>query len=552
MKKILLLLIFCYSFAFSTTNSSSPDSYYDIARSRNYILTNTTQYSATSLYGYVGTASVRWAYVDDGSFILISKYYTPYSSGTNYTRYRYKTEYIYGNACTYGTVPNEDLTQCVVPPPVCDPDTEELINGECYDKCPPFNALRTGDMQCHDCNDFLSLKSIANCMCMALGQTFTGNVNIATVEIIGGYKFLTRKVYCDGGSPSNGGTVVYPYLSLEKPDIEYDTDPCITAVSPNYSSSYIFKGYVDKELECKKYIDGVNYLNYSVQRVFPKCPTKKELYCFLLPALDNNDTGFNSNFDKNNTLPNGNIINPNLPPIDNNSTPNVSNPSDSVGKSNALIGQLTGDFRAYFEWQKTKNGTYAKALTKFGRDFLKGQDKTKMNNDNSNTNSIVNAINGVGTADMSGVEDKLDTLIGSDTSDQSGEVLGSMGVLTDMLGDVNTSMPILNDDNNNTTYSDIVDLCMVAFDGFENKSISALSTLVDSIDYGISDMFDVPNYDFVNYPISVTLPMTTIKLEGNLMSADFLNSLDFSLGRLALLLSTLILSVYYVINKLFP
>uniref|UniRef100_UPI0025E2929A hypothetical protein n=1 Tax=Sulfurimonas sp. TaxID=2022749 RepID=UPI0025E2929A len=170
-----------------------------------------------------------------------------------------------------------------------------------------------------------------------------------------------------------------------------------------------------------------------------------------------------------------------------------------------------------------------------------------------NAGDIIKAINNINipdsSTDMKGVEDKLDKLIGEGDTVVDVDTVG----IADLLVDANGSLPTLDDDENSSipTYDDIAKASLSVYGDFEKDAISSLDSLVGSIDYGIFGTFNISSYDFVDYSISVPLPMTSRKLEGNLMSADFLNSLDFSLARLALLLSTLLYSVYYVINRLF-
>jgi len=322
--------------------------------------------------------------------------------------------------------------------------------------------------------------------------------------------------------------------------------PCNDLLNPAVGRpvGYVYKGIVDYSSDCSSYVgDMTTYIASSVSPIDNDCSKNNKLYCYLLPR---------NSADRNNSAPDSTA--PNIP-LDVNTSVSSDTPADinytnlnSVDKSNALIGQLTGDFRNYFDWQKKSNGTYEKALTNFGRDFLKGQDTQKMNNANSNANKVANAVNNSSSA----ITNKLDTLIGTDTTDLSSNTLSNVGDIVSNLKDINVTLPSLSDDNSSSlTYQSVTDSVMSVYADYETTSKTAIDSLIGSIDYGVSDMFNVPVTNFVDYPISLTLPMTTTKLEGNLMSADFLNGLDFTMGRLALLLMTLILSVHYVINRLF-
>ncbi len=197
-------------------------------------------------------------------------------------------------------------------------------------------------------------------------------------------------------------------------------------------------------------------------------------------------------------------------------------------------------------------GFYPEGFKKITDNANKNQ-KSEIDNASKNAGDIIKAINNINipdsSTDMKGVEDKLDKLIGEGDTVVDVDTVG----IVDLLVDANGSLPTLDDDENSSipTYDDIAKASLSVYGDFEKDAISSLDSLVGSIDYGIFGTFNIPSYDFVDYSISVPLPMTSRKLEGNLMSADFLNSLDFSLARLALLLSTLLYSVYYVINRLF-
>ena len=505
----------------------------------------------------------------------------------------------------YSCIADPDYVQCEL--------NEENINNECYEKCSSINAYRRADMICQECGDYSTLEGITDCLCQGVGESFSGSLNITEIVNIGDTQYLTDQVYCDGG-----GVRVYPYLSTINPDIDYNSDPCMVATRPSYSSSYILKKYVASDLECAAFVDGVNYLNYNTQEIFPNCPSKSELYCFLMPSLDNEDEGVEPPIsDINNTLPDGSILNPDLSNLDNNSSPDFSNLTNSVSKSNELLNQLTLDLKSSNDYLKKINGAQivnSKAIrddmeassqairdqmeadSQAIRDQMKADSQAihddmnasteairkamsdnteavrKAGNDNNSSWAEIHRAIGAKTGEstiISKLDEVIDTLKGdsnssgsgndgndsngdndSGGSDLSGDTLGNIDSITGLLSDINTSLPTFEDDNT-TTMQEITDFSLSAYDDFETKAIDSLTDLVGSIDYGIFDMFAVSNYDFVDYPISLTLPMTTTKLEGNLMSADFLNSLDFSLGRLALLLATLVFGVYYVINRLF-
>ena len=285
--------------------------------------------------------------------------------------------------------------------------------------------------------------------------------------------------------------------------------------------------------------------NGLVFNFYGKCVSPDAPY---FPVKPNNP----KNPDNNNSNPNGSgngNINPNNPDTNNS---NPSNPNNPNGSGN---GNLLPELKTQTSILRTINQNLAN-FNKGGGDGGGSTSRypleTKKVTDNANKNAsdIVKAINGIdSTTNMSGVEEKLDELIGKSGTSTDVDTVG----IADLLVDTNGSLPTLDDDKNSSipTYDDIAKASLSVYSDFEKDSISSLSALVGSIDYGIVNIFKIPTYDFVDYSISVPLPMTSKKLEGNLMSADFLNSLDFSLGKLALLLSTLFYSVYYVINRLF-
>jgi hypothetical protein len=508
MKKILFLLIFVYTSSFAVSyfcGATEPSQYAGYGGAESPISVNAYSNRSYSSWSSATSCSDRqdyWAVVPASGSAekYIFHHYDSYSSNRVYIRTTY-------------TLINQPI------PPTCDPDTE-VLNTEtntCDCKSGFITDPATNEGCVPDCSlsapepdsvplGWVSYVDVYNTVedCQAKASQFPSN------------EFSFSVITPDDNNPN----CTHSTCNVN----EYVNDPCISADSPNYSSSYVLKGYVDTELECKQYVDGVNYLNYKVQRIFPNCSTKTELYCFLLTSLDNGDIGIPPS-DFNNTNPDGTIPNPTIPPVDSNSTLTVDNSYDSVAKSNALIGQLTGDFRAYFDWQKNSNGTYEKALTDFGKDFLKVQDTTKMNNDNTNTDKIVNAINGSST-DVSGIESRLDDLISKDQNLSVDIDLNTTNTKLDQLhNDVNTTNSLLGtlvdfftgDNNNSDILGDFED-SLPSDSWYDSKKIVVDLDTYNGDCYIESATFDIGSTTYT-FPPQELIDMLPLRIVANLMMA---------------------------------
>ena len=395
---------------------------------------------------------------------------------------------------------NESVLHCEC---VCDAGYAPNSNGVCEPTCViPTLTTPTG------WTPYVNIYNSDNECFVKAQTTQSGNYNFKLIDNSVGFQ-ICRFAICEVDERTNNN--------------------CINRNDLIVPTGFIFKGIVNTSLECEVLVNGVDYLYSSTQNVYDNCYTDFRKYCYLKPSLDNNDTGItppSSEEDINNI--------PNLTP------PNLTSPSES--------DNIANNQELKIQTQILRN--IDNSLKNNQDNSLRDRLLTNISASNNDLNLKLTNLSNINSNGFNDLKSNLNTLIG-DTTDTSGQALSdAMGTLTN-LSDINTSLPSFTDDENTTTYQDITDTALSAFDNFETDSQTALTDMIGSIDYGISDMFNVGSYDFVDYPISVTLPMSTTKLEGNLMSASFLNSLDFSLGRLALLLATLVFSVYYVINRLF-
>jgi hypothetical protein len=320
---------------------------------------------------------------------------------------------------------------------------------------------------------------------------------------------------------------------------QYKSNPCFNPISWGNSTpaGYVFKGTVTNPTTCQSYVDGVNYLNSLTKKAYPDCSSDNTLYCYLKTSLDNNDTGLSSP-DTNLTNPDGtldsNVSLPSLNPDFNNSLPN-----NSTDKSNALLGSLTSDFKNFSSnyqkddafWRRDNNQKFA----------------LRTANDNLNNNKLLSAISSSKT-DTTGIETKLNTLIGSDTSDKSSEVLADVANIN--LTDMNYSDTYDSNFSKSLSVSDIQARVESDYSDFSSRATTAILDAFNNIDYGVLDFFTVSNYDFVDYILPDTHIGTAV-FTGKLMDASFLNSLPWNYLRLALLISTLILSIKYILDRLF-
>ena len=148
--------------------------------------------------------------------------------------------------------------------------------------------------------------------------------------------------------------------------------------------------------------------------------------------------------------------------------------------------------------------------------------------------------------DTQGIVDELQKL--SDNSNLEGTDTSTL--FNDLSIDNNGSV-IPSASDLNSTLSDLDSFVSSAYIGYDDKIISALLSLFDSIDYGIVDIFSISAYSFQDIYLP-DIDFYFIDLSGKkIVSADFLNSIDFSPLRYVLMLITLLSSFIFVVKRIF-
>lgn len=531
MKKIILLLALVYNFAFALTSVTyidkdifqNPANGYcykmgsfvgDVYGSSPYITGTLSNYTGSSIVFIVPPKFSG----NSAPFIVLKGPYVPYygNDESYYLATQVDCSEAYAPTCTETDSTNSDCT-CKSNYIKSDPnDVESDCIYDCTSLMPSVSVPLGWEYYINYYNDSVT--------CGSYASTF----------LLNEYSFTILQPDLNQPQCSFNICKVNTYVS----------DPCLSRDALSIPNGYIYKGTVEKELQCSQFVDGVNYFNSQTQKANSDCATDSDLYCFLLPTLDNNDVGVPPP-DSNNTYPDGTIPINATNPMDLNLSNITQSPLDSVARSNALLGQLTGDFKDYYTWAKTSANGYEKALTQAGRDLLNGRNA----NENTNTDKIVNAINGISSTDTSGIESRLDTLIGDTSTDTSSDT----STLFDNLSiDSNGSViPSSSDLNSTLTDSDLDSFVSSAYSGYDDKIISALLSLFDSIDYGIVDIFSIGAYSFQDIYLP-DIDIYFIDLSGKkLFSADFFNSIDFSPLRYVLMLITLIFSFIFVAKRIF-
>ena len=488
---------------------------------------------------------------------------------------------------------NFDTFTCEIPPPTCsqneelDPDTNTCVCKQGYKPLYDSGGNKEG---CEvDCSSALNVPN--------LSVPYDWKIFINQHESAIDCKNSANGEPYDFSTLSNNGCdfKICSYRVKQK--------NCLNPAPFEVKAGYKFYGEVDNSIICENLVDGVNFLNYYVEQVYPTCPDNDKLYCFLKPNLDNNSsspppscnnceniflggtwvaegTGCKnvetgeilgcpqpqppiefvcpdcSKVELSGTwvaegalcknVETGALVSCPVPatstpvdvaPLDPGNLPNQTNAPDSLNKTNSLLGQLSDD--------------------------LKNQ--SSKSDDKKNTDRIVDAIKGIKTnvnvnvgmepvtSELQKVNENFTQLIGDSTNDVSNDMLASANVIANKFEDINASLMPTIDTNVtlNVDYETLTRLVTDNYADFDDRVKNELQNIFSSVDYGIADIFNIQDYEFVDYRISVDLPMTNKKLEGNLIDANFLNSLDFSLGRYAIMLFTLFISFKYVVDRLF-
>lgn len=411
MKKIILLLTFIYNFSFALVY---PNGWVD---NEHYIYQDVCYERSTLRWSGTG-ASGSQCLAPYKNFNYITKEFIyaeePCNYKTTYPQWSW-TDYYY-----YSSVVDMSVCQNILnPTPTCT-ENEELVDGQCVPKCsstqtrnqttlqceencdPLNNIYQDGAGGCFDCSRHSTISEIGQCFCnytVLDGGQLTDVSSISTIDNVDGIDYEVTQITC------NNALTMDIWNKITEDTLVHD--PCITRDGWNPPNGYIFKGTVQKDIECSQFVDGVNYLHHLTELANSDCPTDLALYCYLKPNLYNNDLGLTNP----NTLPNGEIPVNDVPVLDFNSSVPNNLLWDSVAKTNALLSQLTGDFKKYYEWQKVSQNGWVKSLTEDGRQLLKELEKNRGADTNGSRN-IVNAVNAQGQS----IVDKLQELVDKNSS----------------------------------------------------------------------------------------------------------------------------------------
>lgn len=393
MKKIFLILSLLYSFSFAYQEG---DCYPDFSYIVSSVETGTNTYQKYASTYPLYSVNETTEYISIVQRTIIKDYgYSP----TN--RYDY----------TY-TLIMLDKTQSCTPSPTCLDDEElDSTTNTCIKKCNVLeNSYQDGNGGCIDCSSYTSVSDIGTCFCQGYVQDGTGALtdisNISTIQTINGSQYETTNITCNGVLSMDISRKITPDTQIN--------DPCLTRDGWNPPAGYIYKGTVDTVLQCSQFVNGDGkYINSQTEMANSDCPTDTALYCYLQPALDNNDTGIT--VDVNATLPNGEIPTDVNQKMDLNTSILTPTANDSVAKSNALLGAISGDLKDYFIWKKSNDSTFQKTLTDNGRELLKllgnmnGTD-TNINLNVKGVTTAVNTVNDSVKAQTDSLGEKLDSI----------------------------------------------------------------------------------------------------------------------------------------------
>jgi len=454
MKKILLLLMLCYSFAFSEILTVVDRELY-FHEFNNWCL----EVTGLKQSGYSGLSAYSIdVFVDRTISINENNYY-----------YNYSSVEVATTICTNYS-----------PPPICDPDTEIDVDGTCevigeQGSCVAPN-VRLTDGSCSMCSveqhyDMSKESCINNCV-----PTFVSNpnptkwieLNQASSEMCMSF-LLDREIDGTWLSADNGcgGQSIGCY---GQPD-----SPCDNVLSPSLqrpAGGYIYKGRVLNSSICSSYVDGSKYIDSRIRHVDDDCAKNDDYYCYLLPLnTDNNETNQDNplpNPNPDGTVPNDNNISNDLPQNNDNNLSNPQNLNNQILQDlkNNLQDQSL-DVKDYHSWFKNKFGKWEPA------DF-----KTDMNDTNKILKQIADkpAPSFSANLDTKPITDKLQEIIDKNTS------IDFTQLLDDDLGayDKNGTYGYTLDDSNTTYNTSVIDDFMSTFTtSWDNMQLDIASVSTD-------------------------------------------------------------------------
>jgi len=442
MKKILLLLVFIFSFAYSrsTMDTTGLTKFNSLDSALNYCFSlgfgssdNFTQHSQPVTYYYQSgyfvyvsgnsaQSGVSWL-IDNGhggADLLISVALIK-------CQYAYPEGHKILDLNTHQCI---DKTSCLAPntivnnvcqSPAC-PQGQISVNGQCFqnqDKLCIDGYVPDKDGKCiPDCNNvnygftdysgFSSYIGLTQDQCIAKAVQNSSDMH-----------FETKTVQNSSGlNCSQTNCVLSQDLSCTNSD-----DP-----SNSLQDGFIFKGTVQSDVQCSQYVDGVNYLDYYTKFSYPNCNNGSNVvytrFCYLEPSVDNNDSGVT---DYNTTAPISNI--------NNNDVNYTNNSNDSIAKTNSYLSQISSDTKTNINTQITNDNSNTQNI---------------VNNNNLNANKIVDALN-------SQTDTLNNTLLSLNSGDGNNSQIDYTDKLNEEINATNGIKDILsgwNDSNDSSLLSD--------------------------------------------------------------------------------------------------
>ncbi|MDX1809709.1 MAG: hypothetical protein R3331_09235 [Sulfurospirillaceae bacterium] len=549
MKKIILLLLTVYSFSSATTV---------VINGATFTTTSATSLSQGDViqlsdgrYKTVGVVTPQYpssrgdycAYVPYINQVLFNDNTGNFSVTTYIELGAQPCSWSYSH---YSYAPGTSTTGC--------PSGQTVINGVCSapptPTCDAVNTYPDGNGGCVDCSSFTSLTSVANCMCQHSildgSGGYTQTPSVTTLQTINNIKYEVATVSCDNSALQ---VTAYSEVNASKPPIN---ECFIQNVYYKYQpSGYVYVGVVSNDAECQQYKDGVNYLNAQTHPVFDNCPTDKTLFCYLKPALDNNNTGITPVSDMN--FSNGTVLaDTNLSAVDSSTISHNNYDFNSTSQTNAVATAMADDVKnfvltakqqldasnGFHQWYKDAHGNWVAYKTQADSNQL------------SATQATTSAVNSVKSS-VDSLHTDVNNLINHTPVDSSGADLSNVANIINSLHDFNVSTS--QDDGNLSkpmSTDDQKSFVASAYNDFGTRATDALTSAFNSINYSFISDYSIPSYDFVDYDLP-TISLLGMTFSGHLMNASFLNSLDFSLARFALLIACLLWCLSYIMHKAF-
>ncbi len=167
---------------------------------------------------------------------------------------------------------NEILFHCEC---VCKAGYEPDYNGQCISKCiVPTIYPKSSDWKVY-INNYNSDNE-----CFIKASTFSGEYKYRMIDNSVGFD-ICRFAICEVKEIKN--------------------DQCIDRSDLITPIGFVYHGKVNTTLKCQSYVNGVDYVDSKVTRIFPNCDTNYQKYCFLKPSVNNSDSGIPLP-DKNDTI----------------------------------------------------------------------------------------------------------------------------------------------------------------------------------------------------------------------------------------------------------